>query len=97
MGLMIAICCLIFSDSQCRADVTAVILFHLRGEQLGAPWFLNAGFNHILKTLIDKISKTSRETPKTTGICCRKQLFLRLFYVSPAEFGRILGGPGTLF
>ena len=51
------------------------ILFHLRGEKLGAPWFLTAGFNHILKTLIDNISKTSQENPHTTGICCRKQLF----------------------
>ena len=41
------------------ADVTAAILFHLEGEKLGAPWFLTAGFNHILKTLIDNISKIS--------------------------------------
>ena len=31
--------------------VTAAILFCLRGEKLGAPWFLTAGFNQILKTL----------------------------------------------
>ena len=39
------------------------ILFHLRDEKLGAPWFLTAGFNHILKTLFDNISKISRENP----------------------------------
>ena len=58
-----------------KVGLTAPILFHLRVEQLGSPWFLTVGLNHILKTLIDNISKTSSVNPRTTGIWCRKHLF----------------------
>ena len=61
-----------------KVGLTAAILFHLRVEQLGSPWFLTAAFNHILKTLIDNISKTSRVNPQTTGIWCRKHLFSKI-------------------
>ena len=34
------------------------------------------GFNHILNTLNDNISKTSLENAQTTGLCCRKPLLI---------------------
>ena len=47
------------------ADVTATILFNLRGEKLRAPWFLTTGFNLIWKTLIDNLyQKTAEKTHK---------------------------------
>ena len=57
---------LLFGNKQIhKVRLTSVaILFHQRGEKLGAPLFLTAGFNPILKTLIDNIWKPSRENHK---------------------------------
>ena len=52
------------------------MLLHLRGEKLGAPWFLTGGFNHILKCLIGNfISKTNPENPTNNGNMLLEAIF----------------------